>query len=134
MGDDIKRVLEEETAEREIAKLENRAGKLQNRINGEQDDRTWFQTKQQRKEEKQKLKQQQKDPTFTKRKMRKKIIDTKKVIDPAEAKALKDAQHDYEYIHRDAKRKRKKPRIKMFDEDDNDNVPKPAKKKAKNHH
>ena len=131
LEEDIKRVLEEETAEREIAKLENRAGKLQNRINGEQDDRTWFQTKQQRKEEKQKLKQQQKDPTFTKRKMRKKIIDTKKVKDPAEAKALKEAQHDYEYIHRDAKRKRKKPRIKMFDEDDNDNVPKPAKKKAK---
>merc|ERR1719261_315209 len=49
LEEDIKRVLEEETAEREIAKLENRAGKLQNRIDGTEDDRTWFQTKQQRK-------------------------------------------------------------------------------------
>merc|ERR1719270_1468741 len=69
--EDITRVLEEEKAEKEIAKLENRAGKLQNRINGEEDDRVWFQTKQQRKEEKQKLKEKLKDPTNTKRKMRK---------------------------------------------------------------
>merc|ERR1712227_494483 len=49
--EDITRVLEEEKAEKEIAKLENRAGHLQNRIDGQKDDdRQWFQTKQQRKE------------------------------------------------------------------------------------
>merc|ERR1719481_891915 len=72
--EDITRVLEEEKAEREIAKLENRAGKLQNRLNGEEDDRAWFQTKQQRKEEKEKLRQQKKDPTNTKRKHKHKPV------------------------------------------------------------
>merc|ERR1712222_146079 len=67
LEEDIKRVLEEETAEREIAKLENRAGKMQTRINGQEDDRVWFQTKQQRVEEKRKLKEKLKDPTNTKR-------------------------------------------------------------------
>merc|ERR1712048_584125 len=74
LEEDITRVLEEEKAEREIAKLENRAGKLQNRIDGAEEERTWFQTKQQRKDEKQKLKQQQKDPTCAKRKRKLKKI------------------------------------------------------------
>merc|ERR1711872_384702 len=67
--EDITRVLEEEKAEREIAKLENRAGKIQNMMDGKaEEDRRWFQTKKERQEEKQKLKKKLKDPTFTKSK------------------------------------------------------------------
>ena len=115
LEEDIKRVLEEETAEREIAKLENRAGKMQNRINGQEDDRVWFQTKQQRNEEKRKLKEKLKDPTNTKRKMRKQIAMPK---DPEEAKAFKEGQREYDFVNREAKRKRKLSKITVFNEDD----------------
>merc|ERR1719445_2820075 len=126
LEEDITRVLEEEKAEREIAKLENRAGKLQNRIDGAEEERTWFQTKQQRKDEKQKLKQQQKDPTCTKRKMRKKAA---KPVDPEQ----KEAQNVYDFTNREAKRKlRKKRRLKKIRaiDDDDDNIA-PKKKKSK---
>ena len=115
LEEDIKRVLEEETAEREIAKLENRAGKMQNRINGQEDDRVWFQTKQQRKEEKRKLKEKLKDPTNTKRKMRKQVAMPK---DPEEAKAFREGQREYDFVNREAKRKRKLSKITVFNEDD----------------
>jgi len=45
LEDDVKKILEEEKADKEIAMLENRAGKLQNMVDGKVDDRTWFQTK-----------------------------------------------------------------------------------------
>merc|ERR1711941_241742 len=111
LEEDVNRVLEEEKAEIEIAKLENRAGKMQNRINGQEDDRVWFQTKQQRKEEKKKMK----DKSNTKRKMNKGTAMPK---DPEEAKAYKEGIREYEYVNRESKRKRKMSRIKMFDEDD----------------
>merc|ERR1712215_632113 len=72
LEEDVVKVLEEEKADKEIAKLENRAGKMQNQLAGVEAERTWFQTKQQRKEEKQKLKKQLKDPTFTKKKQKRK--------------------------------------------------------------
>ena len=124
LEEDITRVLEEEKAEREIAKLENRAGKLQNKIDGAEEDRAWFQSKQQRKEEKQKLKQKQKDPTCTKRKMRKK--EANKVVDPEQREALRM----YDYTNRDAKRKRKLKKIRVIDEED-ENVGPKKKKKSK---
>merc|ERR1711997_1332413 len=102
---------EEEKAEREIAKLENRAGKLQNRIDGAEEDRAWFQTKQQRKDEKQKLKQQQKDPTCTKRKLRKKAA---QAVDPEQ----KQMMRAYDFTNRAAKRKRKLQNIRAIDEED----------------
>ena len=118
LEEDIKRVLEEETAEREIAKLENRAGKMQNRINGQEDDRVWFQTKQQRLEEKRKLKEKLKDPTNTKRKMRKQKAALALPQDPEEAKAFKEGNREYDYVNREAKRKRKLSKITVFNEDD----------------
>merc|ERR1719331_2547242 len=72
LEEDVNLVLEEEKADRELAKCENRAGKLQNQLTGSEDDRRWFQTKQQRKEEKQALKKKLKDPTFTKQKQKRK--------------------------------------------------------------
>merc|ERR1719167_1090138 len=124
--EDITRVLEEEKAEREIAKLENRAGKLKNRLNGEEDDRAWFQTKQQRKDEKQKLKQQAKDPTNTKRKHKHKPVAPK---DAAEAKEMKKMEYEAEYILREDKRKRRLKKIRAIDDDDDNFAPK--KKKSK---
>merc|ERR1712029_1244958 len=117
--EDITRVLEEEKAEREIAKLENRAGKLQNRLNGEEDDRAWFQTKQ-------KLKQQAKDPTNTKRKHKHKPVAPK---DAAEAKEMKKMEYEAEYILREDKRKRRLKKIRAIDDDDDKFAPK--KKKSK---
>ena len=128
LEEDINRVLEEEKAEKEIAMLENRAGKLQNRINGNEDDRVWFQTKQQRKEEKMKLKQQMKDPTNTKRKMKKKS-ESMKPQDPIQAKEMKKFQNDADFITREAKRKRKLSKIRSFNDDDN--LPAVGKKKNK---
>ena len=93
-----------------------RAGKMQNRINGQEDDRVWFQTKQQRKEEKRKLKEKLKDPTNTKRKMRKQKAALPQ--DPEEAKAFKEGQREYNFVNREAKRKRKLSKITVFNEDD----------------
>jgi len=123
LEDDITRVLEEEKAEREIAKLENRAGKLQNRIDGSEEDRAWFQTKQQRKDEKQKLKQQKKDPTCTKRKLKKKAS---QAVDPE----TREANRIYDFTNREAKRSRQQKRIRVFNEED-ENVGKAKKKKSK---
>ena len=125
--EDITRVLEEEKAEKEIAKLENRAGKLQNRINGEEDDRVWFQTKQQRKEEKQKLKEKLKDPTNTKKKMKKQMPVPK---NPEEAKEFKTQMREADFLTRQAKRKRKLSKIRVIDDDDI-NSKGPKKKKGK---
>merc|ERR1711915_1169726 len=80
-----------------------------------EDDRVWFQTKQQRNEEKRKLKEKLKDPTNTKRKMRKQIAMPK---DPEEAKAFKEGQREYDFVNREAKRKRKLSKITVFNEDD----------------
>ena len=116
--EDIQRVLEEEKAEREIAKLENRAGHLQNRIDGQKDDdRQWFQTKQQRKEEKERLRQQRKDPTNTKTKQKKK---NEKILskDPAEAKEMRKLQNEADYITRQAKAKRKLTKLRVVKDDD----------------
>merc|ERR1712032_1086906 len=90
LEDDFNLVLEEEKADRELAKCENRAGKLQNQLAGGEDDRRWFQTKQQRKEEKQALKKKLKDPTFTKQKQKRKAKRARKlkkirsIVEPVE--------------------------------------------------
>ena len=44
-------MLEEGKVDREIAKLENRAGKMQNLLDGKVDNRSWFQINEQRKVE-----------------------------------------------------------------------------------
>jgi len=127
MEEDVSRVLEEEKGDREIAKLENRAGKMQNLLDGKVDDRTWFQTKEQRKEEKQKLKKKLKDPTFTKTKQKKKQA---MEVDPAEAKEMKQMWNEAEYITRQSKAKRKAKKIRSFIDDDS-GAPMSKKQKKK---
>lgn len=52
-ADDITRILDEEKHERELAKLENQANRMENLLKGsEGQTRTWFQTKKERKDEK----------------------------------------------------------------------------------
>merc|ERR1712113_929671 len=65
----------------------------------------------------------QKDPTCTKRKMRKK--EANKVVDPEQ----REAQRIYDYTNRDAKRKRKLKKIRVIDEED-ENVGSKKKKKS----
>jgi len=127
MEADVTRVIEEEKAEREIAKLENRAGKMQNMLDGKEDDRTWFQTKKQREEEKQKLKKKLKDPTYTKTKQKKK---QEQNLDPSEAKEMKKIHQEADFITRQCKRKRKEKKIRSFNEDDA-SVPLSKKQKKK---
>jgi len=127
LEEDVTRVLEEEKGDREIAKLENRAGKMQNLLDGKVDDRTWFQTKEQRKEEKQKLKKKLKDPTFTKTKQKKK---QEMNLDPAEAKEMKKMWNEADYIARQSKNKRKAKKIRSFIDDDS-GAPMSKKQKKK---
>jgi len=110
LEDDVNLVLEEEKADRELAKCENRAGKLQNQLAGAEDDRRWFQTKQQRKEEKQALKKKLKDPTFTKQKQKRKA--EMAGLDPAEQKEREALAKEGDYIMREAKRARKLKKIR----------------------
>merc|ERR1719193_2783261 len=110
LEDDVNLVLEEEKADRELAKCENRAGKLQNQLAGGEDDRRWFQTKQQRKEEKQALKKKLKDPTFTKQKQKRKA--EMAGLDPAEQKEREALNKEGDYIMREAKRARKLKKIR----------------------
>jgi len=131
LEEDVTKVLEEEKAEKEIAKLENRAGKMQNQLAGVQDDRAWFQTKQQRNEEKLKLKKQLKDPTNTKKKMKKKqerqyLEETK---DPAERREIKKSLNEADYLTREAKKRRKPKKITVFDEENE--LPSKVKKSKK---
>jgi len=127
LEDDVSRVLEEEKAEKEIAKLENRAGKMQNMIDGKEDDRTWFQTKKQRLEEKQKLKKKLKDPTFTKTKQKKK---QELNLDPEEAREMKQVNREADFLVRQAKRKRRETKIRTFNENDG-GAPRSKKQKKK---
>merc|ERR1719357_456249 len=110
LEDDVNLVLEEEKADKELAKCENRAGKLQNQLNGVEEDRAWFQTKQQRKEEKQALKKKLKDPTFTKQKQKRKA--EMAGLDPAEQKEREALAKEGDYIMREAKRARKLKKIR----------------------
>ena len=100
-------VLEEEIAEREIAKLENRANKLQNRVDGKPDDpnRTWFQTKKERKEEAEKLKGEKKQKV-TNKKLKKLAVQAPE--DPREAKRMKDMEKEANMVVRQSKKSKKR--------------------------
>merc|ERR1711936_1128875 len=107
LEDDVNLVLEEEKADRELAKCENRAGKLQNQLAGSEDDRRWFQTKQQRKEEKQALKKKLKDPTFTKQKQKRKSSFDAELTNTS-SKSVKGFRHIANKRKSDEKRMMKK--------------------------
>lgn len=49
---DVERILQEEKNEKELAKLENQANRVEKLLKDENDQRSWFQTKKERKKEK----------------------------------------------------------------------------------
>ena len=113
--EDVNKVMEEETAEREIAKVENKANRLQNRINDkeEEPDRAWFQSKQERLDEKNKLKEENRK--VTKKMKRKK--EAAAAVDPVEAKERKALEIEANFVARQAKRSRKPKKMSVFKED-----------------
>jgi len=116
---DVKAVLEEEGAEKEIAKLENRANRLQNKIQDKPDDpsRVWFQTKKERQDEKAKLKGEPKVGKKETRKMQKKAAAQKPAENPREAKERKKMEHEASFIVRQAKKNRKPKKMSSFKEE-----------------
>ena len=128
--EDVKKVIEEETAEREIAKVENKANRLQNKINDkvEDPDRVWFQSKQERLDEKNKLKEENRK--ITKKMKKKKEAATP--VDPAEAKEQKALEMEANFVARQAKRSRKPKKMSVFKEDSiREKKPKKGGKKSK---
>merc|ERR1712059_166301 len=76
------------------------------KLNGEEMERTWFQTKQQR-------------------------MGEKNIIDPEEAREMKQLNNEADFVTRDAKRSRKAKKIRMFNEDSSGGKAPPAKKQKK---
>lgn len=125
---DVNRVLEEEQAEREIARLENRANRLQNTIENGGDasaggggggDRTWFQTKKERLEEAKRLKKEPPPTLPMTKKMKKKAAAVAAAsADPREAAARRQQDKDAAFVVRQAKRSRKQKRIRAVVENE----------------
>jgi ATP-dependent RNA helicase DDX27 len=117
LEEDVKRVMEEEQAEREIARLENRANRLQNTLDGDggsqERDRTWFQTKKERLDEQKRLKKEAPaaSVTLTKKK-KKKAAAAASSADPREVAARRQQDRDAAFVVRQAKRSRKQKRIR----------------------
>ena len=112
---DVKAVLEEEVADREIAKLENRANRLQNKIAEKPEDpnRVWFQTKKERQEEKAKLKGEPGSALKDSKRMKKK---PRKAEDPEDAKERRRMEAESSYIVRQVKKSRKPKKLSSFSE------------------
>jgi ATP-dependent RNA helicase DDX27 len=120
LEEDVKRVTEEEQAEREIARLENRANRLQNTMEsggGPERDRTWFQTKKERLDEQKRLKKEGASATLTKKK-KKKAAAAAPPADPREVVARQQLDRDAAFVVRQAKRSRKQKRIRTFNDGD----------------
>merc|ERR1712179_339592 len=122
---DAKRVIEEEKAEREIAQLENQTNKLKNKLKDESMDessdyeRTWFQSTEERKTEKKKVKNNylNKDFTDTKKKNKKKKAQNELNDLDDEGKQM---ARDAAFQTREAKRKRKLSKIRtLIDQEEN---------------
>ncbi|XP_023245376.1 probable ATP-dependent RNA helicase DDX27 [Copidosoma floridanum] len=127
LDEDVQKILEEEKAEREIAKMENQANRVENMLKDEdsKEDRVWFQTKKERQNEKERLKLSEKqkagksnnqDPlniVQEKKKAKKK----KPQLDPAEERAIKELNKVAAYQARMAKRNNKPKKIRTIIDD-----------------
>merc|ERR1719508_103192 len=131
--EDVNKVLEEEKADREIAKLENRTNKIRNNLTGEggnEADRAWFQSAKEREEEKKRLKLKSRDPTDTKTKKKKRDA-IRTPHRPEEAEDMKKMEKEADYYARDAKRKRKNKKIRSFNDNDGNKESMKAVKRKK---
>jgi len=110
--EDVENILKEEKADREIAALENRTNQLQNRLEGktEKEDRVWFQSKQQRKDEKERLKGNVEKKVLSKNRQ-KKANAKRKPENIQEAKEMRGDEEASSFLIRQGKKKRKLERI-----------------------
>jgi len=117
---EVKQIIDEETAEREIAKLENRANRLQNRLteNGaEEPEREWMDRGKNKKDS-------SSDRRNSKSKKKRKVL--KKEMAGEDREAMKTG----DFLIRENKRNRRLKKIRSFNEDDSN--PKKASKGKKN--
>lgn len=129
---DVERILEEEKNEKEIAKIENRANKMQKMLQDEsKNERSWFQTDKERKmvdaklkltEKAKKINNKKKDgpPSnlVTENKAKKPKKKPEQKLDPAEARANRELEKVAAYQARLAKNNNKLKRIRTVVDDD----------------
>ncbi|XP_033333122.2 dead-box helicase Rs1 isoform X1 [Megalopta genalis] len=129
---DVEKILEEERNERELAKIENqtnRAEKFLKNVNNKAEQRSWFQTQRERKEEKEKLSLTEKEPkSKTNKKQNREprnIVEEKKKKVPkepkketAEDRARNELDKIAAYQARLAKKKSKQKKIRTVMDDD----------------
>ncbi|KAK0088661.1 hypothetical protein PV325_011080 [Microctonus aethiopoides] len=129
---DVERILEEEKNEKEIAKIENRANKMQKMLQDEsKNERSWFQTDKERKmidaklkltEKAKKINNKKKDgpPSnlVTENKAKKPKKKPERKLDPAEARANRELEKVAAYQARLAKNNNKLKRIRTVVDDD----------------
>ena len=128
---DVENILEEERHERELAKIENQANRVERLLKDEKDtgeQRSWFQTQKERKEEKDKLSLVEKPPKSKEKKQKnrepsnlvqekKKKVSKEPKKDTAEDRANKELEKTAAFQARLAKKKNKQKKIRAVVED-----------------
>ncbi|XP_043484297.1 probable ATP-dependent RNA helicase DDX27 [Leptopilina heterotoma] len=145
-ADDVTRILDEEKHERELAKLENQANRVENLLKGDENQsRTWFQTKKERKDEKERLQLTEKKKPPQKAKEKEKNSKEKEKgnakekknkknepVDEAEERVNKELEKVAAYQARVAKRMNRQKKIRTVVENySNPMDKKNLKRKAK---
>ncbi|XP_053985019.1 probable ATP-dependent RNA helicase DDX27 [Hylaeus volcanicus] len=129
---DVENILEEERNERELAKIENQANRVEKLLKNESDkgeQRSWFQTQKERKEEKEKLSLVEKQPKNKEKKIRhigppkigeekKKKVSKDLKKETAEDRAVKELEKIAAFQARLAKKKNKQKKIRTVMDDD----------------
>ncbi|KAG7204513.1 hypothetical protein KM043_004939 [Ampulex compressa] len=127
---DVERILREERTERELAKMENQANRAENMLKdiGTKNQRGWFQSKRERKEEKERLTLTEKLPKNKSKKLEKKplnIVEEKKKNkrkepkkETAEDRANKELEKIAAYQARLSKKQNKQRKIRAVVDDD----------------
>ncbi|CAK9811224.1 Probable ATP-dependent RNA helicase DDX27 [Anthophora plagiata] len=130
---DVEQILEEERNERELAKIENKANRAENLLKNENDkgaQRTWFQTNKERKEEKEKLSLNEKQPKVNNKEKRKQNKELPNTVEEkknkfkqgkketAEDRARRELGKIEAYQARLAKKKNKQQKIRTIVEND----------------
>ena len=133
---DVEKILEEERQERELAKIENQANRVERLLKDEKDtgeQRSWFQTQKERKEEKDKLSLVEKPPKSKEKKQKKSrepsnlVEEKKKKVskepkkDSAEDRANRELEKTAAFQARLAKKKNKQKKIRAIVEDKSTN-------------
>ncbi|XP_058796893.1 probable ATP-dependent RNA helicase DDX27 [Phymastichus coffea] len=145
LEENVEKILEEERQEREIAKIENQAKRAENILkeSDKKGERSWFQSKNERQQEKEKLNLTEKQNKNAKDKNMKnhkslKMVDekakkSKKIaqkLDPAEERTMKELNKVAAYQARLAKKNNKQKKIRtMIDDSERNHDPKKARKR-----